>query len=150
MNSSSQRSSLDDAENIYLYEGLPHQNMSDEFEKESKRSDVKLKAGFHFYDPKLAIDENTAKALKAILVSSSSYKSHTGEKKCGGFHPDFGVFWRVEQKEFSVLICFGCGEIKLIDGDKTHHYDMAPNVESQLETLLNPLAKKRPKGSLLK
>jgi len=151
MRSSSQRSSLDDANKIYLYEGLPNQDMEvSAFEKESKRKDIREKAGFHFYNPKLELDEARAEVLKDILASGSSYKLQSAKKNHGTFHADFGVFWRVEQKKFSMLICFSCSEIKIIDGDDIHHYDMVPKIEEKLKNLLIPLAKKRPKNSLVK
>ncbi len=51
--------------------------------------------------------------LKTLLSDPGSYAAYSGEKKCGGFHPDHAVEWTAGGRTYQVLICFGCFEAKI-------------------------------------
>ena len=114
------------ADRLTFYEGLPHPMYEEEtFREELKTKQTVQLSGFPFYREPLAIKDEDVKTLRGLLGDRSTYQSYTGEKKCGGFHPDYAVEWSTEGKVYRCLICFGCSEARF-DG---------PNGESVLYDL---------------
>ncbi len=90
--SSKIRKALEEAEAsmVTVHEGLPHQMFeSDLLDAESKRKDTEKIGSFRFYTP--AVAATSPDVLKHLLSSSDSIQVFVGEKKCGGFHPDYTV-----------------------------------------------------------
>ena len=50
-------------------------------------------SGFKFYREPLGLKDEDVRTLRGLLGNSSTYRSYSGEKKCGGFHPDYAVEW---------------------------------------------------------
>ncbi len=97
------------AERVVLYEGLPHPAWESELLEEQLRTkETQELHGHPFYKETLPLKLDDSKRLTDILGSAGTYKRFSGEKKCGGFHPDFVVEWHVGEDRFRVLICFGC------------------------------------------
>jgi hypothetical protein len=67
-----------------------------------------------------------------------------GEKKCGGFHPDYAVEWSVGRDRYRALICFGCEEVKLFGPALESRNDLDRTAYKRLEELLKPYQKNRP------
>lgn len=132
------------SDSLTLYEGLPHQFYEPEaLEQEKKKPTVQL-AGFPFYREPLELKEADRHALKDLIGDPGSLKAYSGEKKCGGFHPDYAVEWTEAGKSFRYLICFGCSEARVITPAGDSVYDITPRASVRLKELLAPYRKNRP------
>jgi hypothetical protein len=67
-----------------------------------------------------------------------------GEKRCGGFHPDYAVVATCDDGEYTVLICFGCHEILIIGPRSSLRCDMAGETYKPIESLLKAYQLNRP------
>ena len=144
--SSGVRGSLVEVEAVYVYEGLPHQSFEgDLMIKENKRDDVEVRGGYPFYNPRVEAPPEVKKVLVELLSDSGSFRSFTGSKKCGGFHPDYAVSWNSDGIENLMLVCFGCGEVKIFAGEKSYRHDLNSRVKEELRKQLAGFASKRPK-----
>lgn len=133
------------ADKVILYEGLPHplfERALVEAEKKDKKT-VTI-AGWPFYAEPLALKNGDAGKLTDLVGSEKTYAQFGGEKKCGGFHPDYAVEWRVGKDTYYALVCFGCGEVKVYGptggGVRT---DFGARGD-ELGKLLKPYRKNRP------
>jgi hypothetical protein len=140
--------SINQAKQITLYEGLPHQF----YEPRALAAERKAKPtvelhGFAFYRETLDLKPGDAQQLKAILASPRSLQAFSGEKKCGGFHPDYAVEWSVGGELYRCLICFGCFEAKVHGPNGATNYDIEPGIFKRLKQLLTPYRKNRPPPS---
>src|SRR5438552_3160376 len=78
------------ADKVVLYEGLPHQgNERKLFDEETKTKKTVERHGFPFYSEPLPLEDGDAKELTKLFTDEKSFKAFSGEKKCGGFHPDY-------------------------------------------------------------
>jgi hypothetical protein len=137
--------SISQAGQITLYEGLPHQfNEPRALAAEKKAKPTVDLHGFAFYRETLDLKAGDAEALKALLASSRSLQAFSGEKKCGGFHPDYAVEWSVDGELYRCLICLGCYEAKVHGPKGTTDYDIEPGILNRLKELLMPYRKNRP------
>jgi hypothetical protein len=85
-----------DADELVLYEGLPHQgNERELFNREKQRTDTLTLQDYPFYNEPLNVSDDEKKALRALLGDEQSFTQWRGEKKCGGFHPDYLAEWQV-------------------------------------------------------
>lgn len=138
------RNSLKSSDNIHVYEGLPHQTFeAAQLKEETKRTDTTEIGKFPFYTPKQTPPEEAAHLLREVLVSANSLLKFSGEKRCGGFHPDYAVAWTVDDVEYAALICYGCHEVLFVGGRDTYRYDLKDDALRRLKKLLAPFAKKR-------
>lgn len=71
---------------------------------------------FFFSDP-LALPPDEEIAAVATAGSYKSFGAYLGGKLCGGFHPDANLRFITEHGTVQVLVCFGCAEAMLIDGE---------------------------------
>ncbi|WZP00055.1 hypothetical protein EP7_001672 [Isosphaeraceae bacterium EP7] len=101
---------------LVVFEGLPHPMYEEAtFEKELKSQQTIQISGFPFYLEPLDMKVEDLKALRDLLGNRNTYQAYSGEKKCGGFHPDYAVEWTFEGRVYRCLICFGCFEVRFID-----------------------------------
>jgi hypothetical protein len=118
------RESLNKANHIFIHEGLPHQLFeSDALKAEKKREDTTKLGVFPFYTPRIEVKGDLIGILKKIVAESDNYAEFAGEKRCGGFHPDYALSWTDGTKDYSILFCFGCVEALIVDGRKSYRYD---------------------------
>jgi hypothetical protein len=130
---------------VVLFEGLPHQLFEGgvlEAERKAKRT-TELN-GFPFYADPLPLTDADAAALRAVFVDPDTLKPFSGEKKCGGFHPDYAVEWHFGDEQYRCLICFGCSEVKVHGPKSEQRHDLDFEAQRKLETLLKPYRKNRP------
>lgn len=138
------RTSIAQAEQLNVYEGLPHQlHEAKLLRKELLRDDIIKFAGFPFYTP--SVVAHSPEKLISVLGDNSSIKIYAGLKRCGAYHPDYCVSWKHGLRTYYALICYGCGEIVFYDGKKPLMYDLQPKALTQLKELLAPYKLKRPK-----
>ena len=138
------RNTIKKADRIFVYEGLPHQMFESELLKtENKRKDTTKIAKFPFYTPKIRVEGTAESTLKTIISNSKNYTKFSGEKKCGGFHPDYALEWSDGDKRYSILFCYGCSEVLVVDGKRTYRYDF--KFTDDLKKLFTAFKSKRPK-----
>jgi len=131
---------------LTLYEGLPHQLYETEKLVEERKKPNIEKDGFPFYRDPLDLKEGDAELIASVLANPRTFQSFSGEKKCGGFHPDYAVVVSARGEEFTYLVCFGCGEVKVFRPDRSEtRYDLAKGANGQrLTTILRSYRKNRP------
>jgi len=141
------RDTIKKTDRIFVYEGLPHQMFEAELlEKEKKRKDTTSIANYSFYAPKTQVENKALVKMKTIISDSKNYIQFTGEKRCGGFHPDYAVEWPNGEKTYAVLFCFGCDEVLVVDGKNIYRYDL--RFPDQIKKIFAAYKSKRPKVSL--
>jgi hypothetical protein len=135
--------SLKKTDDLYVYEGLPHPGRENpSFEKERKREDVRQIQGHWFYEPKVKASGEIRDRLMNLLFDESGFSvpgPNTPQKDCGPFHPDYAIAWKSEGKENYLMICYTCGEAKLISEGKSVTYE----VYSNLQVVLSEFQSKR-------
>jgi len=136
--------SLKKTDELFVYEGLPHPLREfASFEKEKKREDVRQIDGHWFYDAKVKATGNTRDQMMNLLFDESGFSvpdPNVPPKDCGPFHPDYAIYWSSDGAENYLMICYTCGEAKLIRGGKTATYD----VYSNWREVLSEFQSKRP------
>jgi hypothetical protein len=138
-------SGITSAEAVTLFEGLPHGGFEgDKLESERRSKPVVELHGYSFYKELLDLRPEDAKRLTEILGDAEALKSFSGEKKCGGFHPDYAAEWKRGASSYQALICFGCNEVKLFGPDIESRHDLSDGANEKLEALLGGYRKNRP------
>jgi len=136
------------ADRLTVYEGLPHPLYEEEaFRGELKAARTAQLCGFPFYREPLELKDEDARALRDLLGDASTYRAYSGEKKCGGFHPDYAVEWPSSGEVDRALICFGCSEVRIIRSrGGTFFYDLRRGRDRRprLLDLLKAYRKNRP------
>jgi hypothetical protein len=137
--------SISQSKTLTLYEGLPHQfNEPHALLAEKKAKPTVERDGFTFYSETLDLSARDAGELKALLANPHSFEPFSGEKKCGGFHPDYAVEWSVADKLYRCLLCFGCYEARIHGPLGVTTYDIESATFKQLKQMLTPYRKNRP------
>ena len=131
------------SERITVYEGLPHQKYElKEYWEESKTKPTVQLHGFPFYREPLVLKREDVETLRGLLGTANTYEPFAGEKKCGGFHPDYAVEWTRGGGIYRCLICFGCSEARVYGPRGGISYDLRD--ETALVDLLKGYRKNRP------
>jgi hypothetical protein len=137
--------SISQSKTLTLYEGLPHQfNEPHAVLAEKKAKPTVERDGFTFYSETLDLSAGDAGELKALLANPHSFEPFSGEKKCGGFHPDYAVEWSVADKLYRCLLCFGCHEARIHGPLGATTYDIETATFKHLKQMLTPYQKNRP------
>ena len=136
--------SLKKTDDLFVFEGLPHPGRENpSFEKERKRNDITQIDGHWFYDAKVKATGNTRDRLMNLLFDESGFSvpdPNVPPKDCGPFHPDYAIAWSSDDEENYLMICYTCGEAKLIGEAKTATYE----VYSNWQEVLSEFQAKRP------
>ena len=139
--------SLKKTDDLFVYEGLPHPLREfASFEKEKKREDVTKIAGQWFYDAKFKATGDARDRLMNLLFEESGFSvpnPNVPPKDCGSFHPDYAIAWKSDGEENYLMICYTCGEAKLIREGKTTTYDLG--VYKDWQKVLSEFQSNRPK-----
>ena len=126
---------------VALYERLPHQT----FEKDQLESEKTVTlSGYPFYADPLPLKPAYGKKLITALSDARSYRDFSGEKLCGGFHPDYAVEFQVGKATYHVLVCFGCGEAKLCGPKRDLRVDLSGDGKQDFAGLLKGYDQNRP------
>ena len=133
------------ADRMTLHEGLPHQLFERELlESERRSKPVRELDGYPFYQAPLALSAEDARRLTQLLSDPATLNRFSGEKLCGGFHPDYAVEWQKGSRSYRALLCFGCEEAKLLGPGLDQRYDLAGPAGSELQALLGSYRHSRP------
>jgi hypothetical protein len=144
------------ADKVVVYEGLPHplsEKATFEAEKNKanvvrpRKDKVKVEADAHpFYGPPREVREADAKALTALVTNPDVVKPFGGNKRCGGFHPDYAVEWRAGGEAYYVEVCYGCREVKVYGPKQSLYADLSPKGLDEFKKVLAGYQKDRPGG----
>lgn len=135
------------AENMEVYEGLPHPyNEPELLRNEAKRKDVTMLVKEHpddlLYTP--GVKATNADELRALFGEGGGlglYREH----KCG-FHADYCIKFKHEKKTYHALICFGCYDMVVIGGDEYERFSI---FGKKLKPLLAIYDSKRPRYEII-
>lgn len=127
-----------------LIEGLPHPIEGDVPAREKQRPQATQFHGYWFYSPAVSIPEDRFSAIERILKADGSFKDWSGEKRCGGFHPDWLVRLRSGDGQTAYVICFGCHEVKVFADGKVNRYDLEDSAYAALSKYLKEMRVNRP------
>jgi hypothetical protein len=134
------------ADRVLLYEGLPHQTCAPELlKKELEEKKTVEYHGFPFYAELLDLKEDDAKRLIALSADPKSVRQKGKAKLCGGFHPDYMIEYHVGEDVYRVLVCLGCGEVKVYGPKAALYCDMADAAYETFRAVLIDYQKNRPK-----
>ena len=144
------------ADKVVVHEGLPHPlSEKDKYDVEKKKTNVtrprkdKVKEetdAHRFYDPPQAASAADAKALTTLFANPDVIKAFSGNKRCGGFHPDYAIEWRAGSDVYYVEICYGCSEVKAYGPKDTLHADVSKSGLEDFKKVLAGYQKNRPMG----
>ncbi len=138
-------SEIRNAECVVLFEGLPHQGWERELlEKELRTMQTVQFHGFPFYSQPLPLTKVDAKRLTDLYCDPKTFHPWRGQKKCGGFHPDYCIEWHVGEQVYQCLLCFGCDEAKVFGPGVELYYDINRSPFEELKLVLKPYRKNRP------
>ena len=119
---------------LTLFEGLPHPMWeSDQLDEELGSKETIVIHDFPFYERPLSIAADDVEPLRSLCAAADSYASYTGEKLCGGYHPDYCLRWEDETDTYDLMICFGCGEMKLYGPENYLIVDLKADFQTLLE-----------------
>jgi hypothetical protein len=136
---------LGKATKVVLHEGLPHQTFEPKLlEQELKTKKTVKVHGFPFYQETLSLKEADAKKLTALFRAGESFTAYRGPKKCGGFHPDYAVEWRLGKDVYQALVCFGCHEVKFYGPKAGVYCDVRDRALGEMKKVLLSYRKNRP------
>ena len=134
--------------NPRLLEGLPHPLFEPQlFEQERQLlSRVLSVHGSMLYKEPLDVAPVLLVSVADIVKDAASFVPREPGfiKMCGGFHADYAVELFEGGVLRQILLCFGCGEAKLISEMAHDHVDLASGVEERLQALLGGVRQFRP------
>lgn len=88
----SMRGTIVSATSVELFEGLPHQMFERDMLEHEKRTQSTITLdNFSFYSTPLEVSDADNAWIRAWIASDANLVAFGGEKKCGGFHPDYCV-----------------------------------------------------------
>jgi hypothetical protein len=137
------------ADEINVYEGLPHQGYESRlFEHERQTKAVHQFENYWFYRQPVGLKPEDGKTLVEAVMNPQTLKPFTGEKKCGGFHPDYAIEFRKGLSRYQVLICFGCHEAKVIGPQGKSRHNLGSGGYEAFAEILKPYQTNRPAQKL--
>lgn len=119
------RFSIRDADKITLYKGLPRAIWSQSHSKSAKTRRI---GNYTFFANEVVYPGEKIRILKAILSNSTSINRFSGEKKCGGFNPDYVVICG----DYKAFVCFGCQEVIYSHDNNDFRYDLSEQSYTEL------------------
>ena len=135
------------ADRLVVYEGLPHQFYErDLLDAERKSKESITVHDFPFYAAPVEVADDDREGLRRVLGGGGTFLPWRGEKKCGGFHPDYLAEWRAGDASYQFLICFGCREVKVYGPGADHRFDLTQEAADGLKSILGKYRKNRPVG----
>ena len=132
-----------------LLEGLPHPYSERVLlEAERRTKQVREIGGFPFYRTPLSPVHDHETLFRTTFSMPETLPPFSGEKMCGGFHPDFAIEWLGCDVDRHSLLCFGCVEVMSIAPGLALRTDLAQSEFFELYEALRIYRKNRPVGFL--
>ncbi len=133
------------AQPAQILEGLPHPMWERSlFQREKATAAISSIEGFPFYVGAHSISDPNARQIHLAFTKEDSIREFSGEKKCGGFHPDYCLKFTRDGKEVDALVCFGCSEIIFSGSLGYLRVDANSGLIDRLKALLAEYRTKRP------
>lgn len=134
-----------DADEVLVYEGLPHPAWEPELQAvESRRPDLLRLLDYPFYAQPLPVTDDDLRRLTEVALRSESHVRVRGIKLCGGYHPDYAIVWRSGAKTSGALICFGCHEWKIFTGEGRYYQTISDHAYADFHAVLAKYVARRP------
>lgn len=122
---------------VLVLQGLPNPLFDSDLVDDLVRTDpVDALHGHGFYKQPFVLDAATRVEVIGVLGNPASYQSFSGEKLCGGFHPDFALRVGAIGRTVDVLVCFSCDEAKIFGPGIGSRHDLTKEAVAKLEALL--------------
>ena len=136
------------ASGLTVFEGLPHQMFeAAQLKKElATKKTIRLHR-FPFYERPLPIAADMIEPLRRLSASTKSYRTYSGPKFCGGFHPDYCLAWSDGDTTYHLLICFNCHEMKLFGPKSNLILDIREDAYEAFKKTLKSYRAQRPSAS---
>lgn len=132
-------------DSLIVWEGLPHPTFEPKtFVQEMQKKTSFILNGYHFYRDSLQTTRDDGRELMKLLCRPTTLLAFSGEKDCGGFHPDYGVEFLRDDVLYQFLLCFGCGEAKVFGLGHELRHNLADPALVALQDLLRPYRRSRP------
>jgi hypothetical protein len=131
-----------------IYEGLPHQSQQRKALAVELTKSPFTRHNFWFYRSALPAEVEHQAILARLLSDPSSFRKFAGPKKCGGYHPDYAVAWKIGEVEIEFHFCRGCHEARIYGGDTQIYVDLDEAAYLTLEKVWPTYAINRPKKTL--
>jgi len=131
------RGSLETADEIWIYEGLPHP--SDAvigLDRARKSKDVREVSNSYFYTPKIQTTNEVQTKLKELLVTGENMEKSSGKDQLYSFHADYAVAWMDGETEMFAQICYDCDEVWFIGANRTFKHTMNRELKTALKAEL--------------
>jgi hypothetical protein len=127
-----------DATSLVFLQGLPRSaNGLKAAELDKPHVETVLIETDIFYVEPLPVSAEDQKTVLAAFSRDDFAVEWRGLKLCGEFHGDFALEWWAKEKRIAtVLVCFGCHELKLIFGEKNVRADIPKDRFELLRTIL--------------
>lgn len=136
---------IGEATALSLYEGLPHDWVeADLFAEELRTKSAVYLEDYPFYQEVRQLAPGDTEQLTALFLVEEAFTPWTDWKRCGGFHPDFGLEWMVEGETYRALFCFGCDEVLLSTPHDKQKWDIKPTHCNAFHDVLIRYHKHRP------
>lgn len=133
---------IEGAERFTVFEGMPHQNFEADLLKiERDKIEETIIGDFSFYPEPQNLQKEDEPALKELLGAPHVFRPFLYLKMCGGFHPDYVIRFTKGEKHCDLLLCFGCGDARILHDGKVIHCHIFKNA---WQKLLAPYHKQRP------
>lgn len=130
---------------VALFEGLPHPYFEEKLRVIELSTHESLDIqGEKFYPEKRAFTRDDAEKVFKLLNTKSTYEPTMWGKLCGGFHADYAIQWKRDDGVTTVLLCLGCGEIRITGPKIKLVSDIALNQVPRLREILFRYRKYRP------
>ncbi len=106
------------AEELVLYEGLPHPREKQDFRAELRKEIIWFDDQPFYPEPRV-LSHSKNQALVKLLNEPANFEGSAWDgKACGGFHADYCLEWTTpETGRLYCLLCFGCGDLRLFQGE---------------------------------
>jgi len=130
------------------FEGLPHQYYeSTALKAELKKNNTIKFLEYPFYAAPVNMAVLDELKLNAIVGDPKSFEKWVGEKKCGGFHPDYALEWTSKAGAVRALLCFGCREIIFSLPNMSLRCDLQDDARDKQKAVLSKYRINRPPES---
>jgi hypothetical protein len=145
---------VDEADEVVLYEGLPHHTAEKELLAIELAEKKTFSNGeFSFYSEPMPLSKQEAAALTDVFNGADAFSNDAAGSwgsKCGPYHPDFAIDWKSGDSVVRIEICFGCGESKVNSEPLKLYLSLATEAEDKLRAILKDHWQHRPKSELAK
>jgi hypothetical protein len=119
---------------VAVLEGLERKAM--ELPKPAPNGPAMIQVDKHFFfEQPIELDKDDELSIMQTVTDYRSFDTYAGGKFCGGFHPDVNIRLVTDHGIVQMLVCFGCAEIRIIDGGTELMVEIEKQAYSALEMI---------------